>query len=450
MRVSTVILAAGQGTRMRSQLPKVLHPILGQPMIFYSIRTALDVTSRKPVVVVGHAAEAVRETVGDMVEYVSQEPQLGTGHAVQQAERKLVGSADQILVVYADMPLLRVETLKRLIEKQQMSKGALTMLTVISDNPRGFGRIVRKSTGEIQRIVEEAQATDEQLAIRELNTGVYCFDAKWLWDSLPRITLSPKGEYYLTDLVEIATRDGYTVQSITLEDQDEIIGINNRVHLAEAEKILRQRINSRWMLEGVTIIDPERTYIEADVSIGQDTIIWPNTYLQKGTVIGRECELGPNSIIHNTKIGDRCKVLSSITESAVLEDDVDIGPFGHLRKGAHLAKGVHMGNFGEVKNSYLGPGTKMGHFSYLGDASLGSGVNIGAGTITCNYDGKKKHPTEIGDGVFVGSDTMLVAPVRLGKNSRTGAGAVVTKNVAPNTVVVGIPARAIRKLNESD
>jgi bifunctional UDP-N-acetylglucosamine pyrophosphorylase/glucosamine-1-phosphate N-acetyltransferase len=419
-------------------------------MIFYSIRTALDVTSRKPVVVVGHAAEAVRETVGDIVEYVSQEPQLGTGHAVQQAEHKLLGSADQILVMYADMPLLRVETLKRLIEKQQMSKGALTILTVISANPRGFGRIVRKSTGEIQRIVEEAQATDEQLAIRELNTGVYCFDAKWLWDSLPRITLSQKGEYYLTDLVEIATRSGNTVQSITLEDQNEVIGVNNRVHLAETEKIMRQRINNRWMLEGVTIIDPERTYIEADVSIGQDTIIWPNTYLQKETIIGRECELGPNSIIHNTKIGDRCKVLSSITESAVLEDDVDIGPFGHLRKGAHLAKGVHMGNFGEVKNSYLGPGTKMGHFSYLGDASLGSRVNIGAGTITCNYDGEKKHHTEIGDGVFVGSDTMLVAPVRLGKNSRTGAGAVVTKNVAPNTVVVGIPARAIRKLDESD
>ncbi|MCS6906987.1 MAG: DapH/DapD/GlmU-related protein, partial [Anaerolineales bacterium] len=298
-------------------------------------------------------------------------------------------------------------------------------------------------------IVEEAVASPEQLSIQELNVGLYCVRADWLWDTLPRITLSQKGEYFLTDLVALAVKEGLEVKTVSLADPVEAIGINHRAHLAEAEAVLRERINTHWMLEGVTILDPQSTYIEADVYLGQDTVIYPNTYLQGKTVIGQSCTIGPNTLIRDSQIGSKCQIVFSVVERAVLEDEVDVGPFAHLRQGAHLARGVHMGNFGEVKNSYLGPGTKMGHFSYIGDATIGAGVNIGAGTITCNYDGEKKNPTEVGDGAFIGSDTMLVAPVKLGEGARTGAGAVVTKDIPPHCLAVGVPARVIRKFKET-
>jgi bifunctional UDP-N-acetylglucosamine pyrophosphorylase/glucosamine-1-phosphate N-acetyltransferase len=326
--------------------------------------------------------------------------------------------------------------------------GPITMLTVNSADSRGFGRVVRSESGNVVAIVEESQATEEELNIQELNASVYCFSAGWLWDALKRIPLSSKGEYYLTDLVGIAVKDGFPVQAIPCPDPRELIGINTRVHLAEAETLMRQGVNRAWMEAGVTIIDPATTYIEADVVIGMDTVIWPNTYLHGHTTVGLDCTIGPNTVVHDSKIADRCKVLFSVLDRAVVEDDVDIGPFARLRKGAHLARGVHMGNFGEVKDSYLGPGTKMGHFSYIGNATIGEDVNIGAGTITCNYDGEKKHPTEIGNEVFIGSDTMLVAPVKMGDGSRTGAGSVVTKNIPANTLAVGVPARAIRKLEK--
>jgi bifunctional UDP-N-acetylglucosamine pyrophosphorylase/glucosamine-1-phosphate N-acetyltransferase len=447
MRTSSVILAAGQGTRMKSQIPKILHPILGRPLGWYAVKAAHTATGSRPVVVVGYGSQAVQAEIGDQGTYVIQEKQLGTGHAVQQTEPLLRGKTDTILVTYGDMPLIRASTLTRLLTSQAGHSGPITMLTVVSEDPRGFGRILRRADGSIQAIVEEVQATTEQLAIRELNPGVYCFDANWLWDALNRIVLSPKGEYYLTDLVGIAVNEGYPVQSIQVADPTEMIGINTRVHLVEATAIMRRRINQEWLLAGVTILDSETTYIEPGIPIGQDTVIWPNTYLQGETEIGTGCSLGPNAIIRDTKIGDRCKVLLSVLETAVLEDEVDVGPFGHLRRGTHLAQGVHMGNFGEVKNSYLGPGTKMGHFSYLGDATIGSNVNIGAGTITCNFDGEQKHHTEIGADAFIGSDTMLVAPLTIGTGARTGAGSVVTKDVPADTLAVGIPARVIRKIN---
>lgn len=320
------------------------------------------------------------------------------------------------------------------------------MLTVMAEDARGFGRVVRSSDGQVQAVVEESQATPEQLQIRELNASVYCFAAEWLWEALRRIPLSPKGEYYLTDLVGIAIGEGNAVKALTVEDPEEMIGINTRVHLAEAEAILRRRINEGWMLAGVTLIDPQSTYIESGVKIGQDTVIYPDTYLHGSTTIGEDCVIGPNVIIRDSQLGNRVKVQVSVMEKAVLEDEVDVGPFARLRKGAHLAQGVHMGNFGEIKNAYLGRETKMGHFSYVGDAQIGPGVNIGAGTVTCNFDGEKKHLTEIGANVFIGSDTMLVAPVKLGEGARTGAGSVVTKDVPDYTLVVGIPARAIKKL----
>ncbi|MCK4897789.1 MAG: bifunctional UDP-N-acetylglucosamine diphosphorylase/glucosamine-1-phosphate N-acetyltransferase GlmU [Anaerolineales bacterium] len=450
MKTTAVILAAGHGVRMHSKFPKVLHSLLGKPMVEYSLDAAQQASGSQPVLVVGHQADAIRQVVGEAAQYVIQEPQLGTGHAVQQAESLLQGRAEYVLVMTADMPLLTPETLQKLIQAQREHTGPVSMLTIKTDDSRGFGRVVRSPEGDVQAVVEEAHATPEQLAIREMNAGVYCFTADWLWGALPRIPLSPKGEYYLTDLVGIAVQDGMLVQALTTEDITEAIGINTRVHLAQAGAVLKQRINQHWMSVGVTIVDPLITFIDSGVIIGQDTTIWPNTYLQGDTVIGDDCTIGPNAIIRDTQIGNCCQVLVSVLESAVLEDDVDVGPFGHLRKGAHLAQGVHMGNFGEVKDSYLGPGTKMGHFSYVGNATIESGVNIGAGVVTCNYDGKEKHSTEIGEGVFVGSDTMLVAPVKIGDRARTGAGSVVTKDVPPDTLAVGAPARAIRKLENAD
>jgi len=450
MKTTPVVLAAGQGTRMHSQLPKVLHPLLGRPLASYALDATRQASGEKPVAVIGHGADQVRQALGDSADFVIQQPQLGTGHAVQQAEAALRGRTDLVLVTAADMPLLTRQTLEQLIHAQQAHRGPLTLLAAISDDARGFGHLLRDTQGRVQGVIEEAHASPEQLAIRELNAGVYCFAAEWLWDALYRVPISPKGEYYLTDVVGIAYADGLSIQTVTVADATETIGINTRVHLAEAESALRQRVNRSWMLAGVTLVDPATTYIETGVTIGQDTTIWPNTSLRGATVIGKNSTIGPNAILQDTQVGDGCRVLASVVEKAILEDRVEVGPFAHLRKGAHLAQGVHMGNFGEVKNSYLGPGTKMGHFSYVGDATIAENVNIGAGTITCNFDGVNKNHTDIEAGVFIGSDTMLVAPVKVGEGARTGAGAVVTRDVPPHTLAVGMPARAIRKLGKRD
>jgi len=447
MRVTAVLLAAGQGTRMKSNLPKVLHPVAGKPLIWHALDAISRSTTEKPIVVVGHGADEVIKYLGDSAFTVLQQPQLGTGHAVMQAESLLKGKTDLVVVCYSDMPLMRGETLQKLVETQKNNKGPISMLTVVADDPRGFGRVIRKADGTVESIVEEYVATADQLKVKELNVGGYCFDANWLWDALHRIPKNPKkGEYYLTDTVELATKDGLPVQATLMDDVEETIGINTRVHLSDAEVAMRRRINQQHMLNGVTIIDPASTYIEVGVSIDMDTVIMPNTYLHGKTEIGEGNVIGPNSIIRDSKIGNHCKVLASVMECAELEDYVDMGPFARLRKGAHLGNHVHMGNFGEVKDSHLSDGVKMGHFSYIGNAQIGANTNIGAGTITCNYDGEKKHNTKIGEDVFIGSDTMLVAPLKIGKGSRTGAGAVVTKDVAENTLVVGMPARAIKKL----
>ena len=447
MKITAVLLAAGQGTRMKSSLPKVLHPVAGKPMIWHALQAIQQSTTEKPVVVVGHGADEVTKYLGDSAQTVLQEPQLGTGHAVMQAESLLRGKTDLVVVCYSDMPLLRGETLQKLVETQKQNKGPVSLLTVVAENPRGFGRIIRKDDGTVTAIVEEYVATPEQLQVKELNVGGYCFDANWLWDALQRIPKNPKkGEYYLTDTIELAVKDGLSVHATVMDDLEETIGVNTRVHLSEVETAMRRRINQTHMLNGVTMIDPSSAYIEAEVTIGKDTVIMPNTFLFGKTEIGEDNVIGPNTIIRNSKVGNGCKILASDLEGAILENDVDMGPFARLRKGAHLGNHVHMGNFGEVKDSYLAEGVKMGHFSYIGNAQIGSNTNIGAGTITANYDGEKKNPTEIGEDVFIGSDTMLVAPVKLGDGARTGAGAIVTKDVPEDTLVVGMPARAIRKL----
>lgn len=444
MTLRTLILAAGMGTRMKSALPKMMHPLCGRPMVLLALDTAEAVGEGRPVLVVGHGADEVREAAGGRAEFVVQPELLGTADAVRRAEGLLRGKADRILVFYGDMPLWKPETLRRLAKAGETARGPLALLTGIAKDTRLFGRVVRDASGKITGIVEQADLSPEQESLREVNLGAYCFRADWLWAALEKVGPSPKGEYYLTDLVAMAGNEGGAA-ALTVEDEEEWIGINTRVHLAEAETALRGRINRRWMEAGVGMQDPAATYISLDAVIGRGTTILANTHLEGKTAVGRDCLLGPNTVLRRSTLGDRCRVEASVVEDSILEDDASIGPFGHLRSGAYLESGVHMGNFGEVKNSRLGAGSKMGHFSYIGDATLGADVNIGAGTITCNYDGERKNPTEIGAGAFIGSDTMLVAPVKIGKGARTGAGSVVTRDVPDDTLAVGMPARQIKK-----
>jgi bifunctional UDP-N-acetylglucosamine pyrophosphorylase/glucosamine-1-phosphate N-acetyltransferase len=446
MTLRTIILAAGLGTRMKSTLPKMMHPLCGRPMVLLALDIAGALGAEKPVMVIGHGAEAVRVAAGDRAEFVVQSELLGTADAVRRTEKELRGKADHILVFYGDMPLWEPDTLRRLAEAGLRGPGPLALLTGIGNDPRGFGRVIRDERGGVREIIEDAHCTPEQKAIREINLGAYCFCADWLWTALERVKPSPKGEYYLTDLVAIAAREGGAA-AIAIEDEEEWIGINTCAHLAEAEAVLRRRINRRWMEAGVIMQDPAATYLSFEATIGEGTSLLPNTHLEGKTIIGRDCLIGPNTIIRRSTVGDRCRLECSVVEDATLEEDVSVGPFGHLRTGAYLERGVHMGNFGEVKNSRLGAGAKMGHFSYLGDATVGAGANIGAGTITCNFDGKKKHRTEIGEGAFIGSDTMLVAPVKIGKGAKTGAGSVVTRDVPDETLAVGVPAKKIRKVD---
>jgi len=450
MKIGSVILAAGLSKRMNSAIPKVIHPLLGKPLLSYAIESAKAVASIPPVVVVGFASEKVMDAIKADVSYAHQIEQLGTAHAVQMAEAQLSGKVELVVITSADMPLVSAGTLKKLIELQEKNDGPMTMVSITGNESRGFGRILRDDSGNAMAIVEEKVATAEQLKINEYNAGIYCFKADWLWNVLKKVKKSPVGEYFLTDLLEIAVQAREKVMVLTLDDADEAIGINNRIHFAEVEKIMRRRINEKLMLSGVTMIDPERVYIEPSVSIDQDTILYPETYLRGNTHIGKNCEIGPGTIIDDSTVGNDCRILKSVLEGAVLEDHVEMGPFCRLRTGAHLASHVHMGNFGEVKKSYLGKGTKMGHFSYIGDAQIGEDVNIGAGTITCNYDGENKNKTVIGDETFIGSDTMLVAPITIGKKAITGAGSVVTRDVGDGEKVVGVPAHVIKSKNDEE
>jgi bifunctional UDP-N-acetylglucosamine pyrophosphorylase/glucosamine-1-phosphate N-acetyltransferase len=457
---ATVVLAAGKGTRMRSTLPKVLHQLAGVPLLAHMLKAveAIPSTSvfaslttpvfaHRPIVVIGPDTLQVESTFGERCLYALQEEQLGTGHAVLAAQ-PTVDALDPlpqtVLVCYGDTPFVRSEILAQVLVDHLTQHATITFLTAFTEQPSDFGRVVRNTQGRVREIVEVKRASEEQKRINEVNSGVYCFDRAWLWSVLQALPRNASGEYYLTDLIGIASAQERIICTVrgTL---DETIGINNRVQLAEAEQMLRRRILERHMYAGVTIIDPATTYIDDDVQIGMDTVLLPGTMITGKTTIGRGCRIGPGTTIHESVIGHHCVVRNSAIEQSILEDDVSMGPFSHCRPGAHLARGVRMGNFAEVKNSYVGAETDMHHFSYLGDATVGEHVNIGAGTITCNYDGERKHPTTIGARAFIGSDTMLVAPVVIGEQAKTGAGAVVRHDVPPGATAVGVPAHLLHK-----
>lgn len=444
MKLKTLILAAGKGTRMKSELPKVIHEVNGIPMISKIIKALEVLKPEENILILGHKKEEVLKVVGEDADYVVQTEQLGTGHAVLQAKDKLKDYDEDVMVLCGDTPLLREETLEELYKFHRDTDSVTTILTSIYDNPFGYGRIV-KENGLVKAIVEEKEADAEIKKIKEVNAGVYCFRGRELFDALSKITNNnEKGEYYLTDVIGIQVGEGKKVQSFVLNDNIEILGVNSKVELAQASKVLRDRKNIDLMEKGAILIDPSAVYAEEDVVVGRDTVIYPGAILQGKTVIGENCQiLGTTRIIDST-LGNDIKVESSVIEESILEDGVTMGPFAHLRPKSHLKEKVHVGNFVEVKKSTLEKGVKAGHLTYLGDAQIGEDTNIGAGTITCNYDGKNKFKTVIGKNSFIGSDSMLVAPVIIGENALVGAGSVITKDVPDNSLAVSRSKQIIK------
>ena len=444
MKLKTLILAAGKGTRMKSELPKVIHKVNGIPMISKIIKVLNGLEPEENILILGHKKEEVLKVVGEDADYVVQSEQLGTGHAVIQAREKLADYDGDVMVLCGDTPLLREETLRALYDFHKESQAVTTILTSIYENPFGYGRIV-KEDGLVKAIVEEKEADEEVKKIKEVNAGVYCFNSRELFAALSKINNNnEKGEYYLTDVIGIQVGENKKVQSFILEDNMEILGVNSKVELAQASKVLRERKNIELMEEGAILIDPAAVYAEEDVKVGRDTVIYPGAVLQGKTVIGENCQIMGTTRIVDSTLGNNITVESSVIEESVLEDYVTMGPFAHLRPKSHLKEKVHIGNFVEVKKSTLEKGVKAGHLTYLGDAQVGEDTNIGAGTITCNYDGKNKFKTVIGKGSFIGSDSMLVAPVTIGENALVGAGSVITKDVPDNSLAVSRSKQIIK------
>ena len=437
-----VVLAAGIGSRMKSRLPKVLHPVCGKEMIRYPIELLRQLGITRIVVVVSPANKTLVETLlADEAEYAIQSEPRGTGDALAHAQEVLAGKADNLLVLGGDSPLLKTDTVKQLMASHEASNSPMTVLTGQVPCVGDWGRIVRDGSGQVTAIMEAAEVDEAPDLAGEINGGVYCFSAPWVWENLKRTEPGRSGERYITSLAAIGATGGSKVIGVAAEVPTELQGVNNRSQLAQVEGVLRERIRQQWMLAGVSMVDPDSVYIDADVSIGQDTLLLPNTMLMGRTRIGEGCQVGPGSVIRNSTVGSQCRVTASMLEEATMEDGADIGPFSHLRPGAYLESGVHIGNFAEVKESRLGSGVMMGHFGYVGDASIGANVNLGAGMVTCNYDGKEKHRTIVEAGAFVGCDTMLVAPVKVGAAATTGAGSVITDDVPPGRLAVGVPAK---------
>lgn len=441
-KLAAIILAAGKGTRMKSRIPKVLHPVSGLPMLAYPIKVLKGLKAGKVVVVIGHGAESVQaafESTG--AEFVLQKEQLGTGHAVMCALKGLKGFKGDILILSGDVPLITAETVKALLTLHKGRGGkrpVLSLVTMLLDDPKGYGRIVRDERGAVERIVEEKDCSIPQKEINEVNSGLYLVDSGFLSDNIRKLgNANAQGEYYLPDLVELAVKAGEKVKALTHMHPSEVMGINNRVELARADRLMRLRNAESLMLSGVTVMDPETTYIDSTVKIGMDSTIYPGVHITGSTVIGEDCVIEENSKVTGSVIGDRTVIKSnSIVEDSSVGRDAVIGPFARLRPGNSIGDKVRVGNFVEVKKTTIGTGSKANHLSYLGDSVIGAQVNIGAGTITCNYDGTSKHTTVIEDGAFIGSDTQLVAPVTIGKGAYVGSGTTVTRDVPPESLVI--------------
>ena len=449
-RTVAIVMAAGLGTRMKSTTPKVLHRLCGRTIVEWVIDAAMTATGTRPLVVYSPATEAVRDAVAAQADTVLQEVPRGTGDAVRSALAALPDDVAEILVLNGDVPLMRASLLEALLEARALDQAAISLVAVDAIDPTGLGRVVRNEGGTVERIVEDKDATDDERGISEINAGLYAVDAAWLRRRIVDLVPSAvSGELYVTDLVALARADGRLVAALDVEDDGRLTGINDRSQLARAEWDMRVEINDRWMRAGVTMVDPSTAYIDHCVQLAEDVLLEPNVILRGRTTIGRGTRIGAGSQIVDSTVGEGCVVWGSVVESSTIEDAATVGPMSHLRPGAHVGRRSEVGNFAEIKNSRLGEHVRQHHMSYLGDAELGRDTNVGAGTITANYDGVRKHRTTIGEGVFLGVDTMLRAPVTLGDGSKTGAGAVVTRDVPAGMLAVGVPAR-IREIRQPE
>lgn len=425
-----VVLAAGQGTRMKSKLFKVMHPVMGRPMVGHVVNAAIDADASEVITITGHGAEVVRDYLGEKSQYVFQEEQLGTAHAVMQAKDLLEGKEGTTLVLSGDTPLLRAETLQQLMAFHEEEEAKATILTALADDPFGYGRVIRTEDGLVSKVVEEKDASEDEKKVREINTGTYCFDNQALFQALEKVDNdNAQGEYYLPDVLEILKNEHEKVGAFQLDNMDEALGVNNRVALAEASRIMRERINEQHMTNGVSIIDPNSTYIEIDVEIARDTVVEPNTYIKGRTTIGEDAFIGLGSVISDSQLADGVEIKQSVIEESIIGKNSDVGPNSHLRTGSVLGESVHIGNYVEVKKSTIGNLSKAGHHTYIGDAEIGVDVNVGCGVVVANYNGITKNKTIIGDNSFIGSNATLVAPVEVGANSFVAAGSTITKEV---------------------
>ena len=447
----TVILAGGKGQRMKSSVSKVLHKICGKEIIRHVSDNVAYLHAGCVVVVVSpDDLSQIKPILNKEYVYVVQDLPLGTAHALLQSKEKFPKDTKNIVVVFGDNAVDDENTINSVMQAHISNESKITVLTKILEHPDGYGRIIRNDVGSIIAVTEQKSLSTEEHSIKEVNGGVYCFNTDWLINNIHKIAKSEiTKEYYLTGLISLAYEQGHFVANHMDKSSIDIMGINNKQELAKAEKIIQLRILNNHMINGVTIKDPSTTYIDSDVILGKDSVVLPNTHINGGCVVGERTTLGPNSVMREVEIGNDCKIVNSFIEESILNNKVSIGPFSHIRPGCILNDNVYIGNYVETKNSHIGENTKIGHFGYIGDSQVGKNVNIGAGTITCNYDGEQKHITIINDGAFIGSDTMLVAPINIGKNVVTGAGSVITSDVPDNSKVIGAPARIVNNRSET-
>jgi bifunctional UDP-N-acetylglucosamine pyrophosphorylase/glucosamine-1-phosphate N-acetyltransferase len=440
MTLNAIVLAAGEGTRMKSRHPKVAHKLLDRPLVWWPVHAAREAGAERIIVVIGSHAEEVRAVLADEpdIEFVEQAERLGTGHAIRVVRDAIGGFEGPTVVLYGDTPLIRAETISALVDETRAHHNACTVLTMVPPDPTGYGRIRRDAAGEVEAIVEHKDCTPEERAtLTECNSGVYCFCGRRLSENIDRVgNDNVQGEYYLTDMVGIYVGMGEPVASVHCEDYAELLGVNSRIQLAEATKVMQRRINERLMAEGVSMLDPDQVWVGAEATIGRDTTLLPQTFVWGKTVVGEDCVIGPNSRLENARVGNACTVDETIIVDSAIDDEVTCGPRAYLRGNTHFLKGSKAGTHVELKNSTVGEGSKVPHLSYIGDTTMGAHVNIGGGSITCNYDGVNKNKTTIGDGAFVGSDTMMVAPVNIGAGAITGASSCITRDVPAEALAI--------------